>query len=102
MDQEFVVAASLAIGEIPANFWSGLINGAATRFGIEEAAHRSVMLIRLVAQHARVFLVTFFGELSPRLFWCHVKVLGETFDVALLDRDMLIGTAISRALHAVV
>ena len=102
MDEELVIAAALAVREIPANFRAGLIDGAAAGLGVDEPADGAEMLVSLMAEDARVLIVTFFGEFLPRFIAVHIEMLAEAFDVAIGHRNMLIGAAIGRAFQAIV
>jgi hypothetical protein len=102
VDQELVVAAPLAVGEISADLRPCFIDRAAPRFGIEEAADRAEMLVGLVAQNARAVLVAPFGELLLRLGELQAEMPAKPLQVLIGDRNMRVGAAIGRAFQAVV
>ena len=98
--QETVIAAAAA-GILAAYGGPGSIDGAATLVGIEELADLAEMLVGLAAHGIFRFFIHL-GELLARRFKGQLEVLGQTLDVALVERDQGIRAAIARALRAII
>lgn len=99
--QEIIISAAAVAGVIAARGGTRLIDRAAAFLGVEELADAAVDFIALAAH--QVFVAVAFAREAPfRRVVFQREMLGEAFDVALIQRDNRIRTAISRTVEAIV
>src|SRR3990167_8552926 len=86
--QEFVIAAARLRREIAAALRAAFVTRADALFLVEEHAGGAEMLVFLMLQDARVFLVALFGELLGRLRFGQVMMLRHPLHFPLVNRNM--------------
>lgn len=98
---EVVVTTAIAIGVVAADCRTRLINRAASLVCVKESTDAPVYLVLLMTKNALLFGVPakklLFGSIET-----HIKVLRESFDVAVLRLNSVIGAAVARAFAAVI
>jgi hypothetical protein len=84
--QKIIVAAAAVAGIFAAGVRAGLVDRAAPLLRIEELADAPIMFVALAA-HQIFVAVAFARETLLRRVERQLEILGEAFDVALVERD---------------
>ena len=99
--QKIIVAAAAVAGIFAAGGGARMVDRAAPLFRVEELADAAVVFIALAA-HQIFMAVAFAREALLRRVERQLEILGEAFDVALVERDDRIRAAVARALQTII
>ena len=101
MHQKIIVAAAAVAGIFAAGVRARFVDRAAPLLRIEELADTAVMFVAL-ATHQIFVAVAFARETLLRRVERKLEILGEAFDVALVERDDRIRAAVARAFQTII